>query len=470
MPTHPHRKRRGMAAVLAMMFLILFSTMALGFFATFTMNTQLASNDIRAGRALNASEAGADFLTYHLARIAPAASGASDSAILASVYSQLQSRLDGTSNMGGNAISLEEDAHGTDFIAVPGFAVDGSPTWTNLGSDTGQSYATLRVQSGVLTLRSIGRESADQPVGRGIEYDYRSIGGSWASPGAGIITRSRVDMSNNARVNGGDVTSTSTARPSLTVVGSAGIGGNFYYNPASSSPTVNNGGWISGTRTPYGNEPAFPAVDTSVFEQFVPARGTTGPKVITAANIYWSATPLTNIRIKANSNTTFGSVVLNGVIFVETPNNINFAGGCQVNGVIVTDTLAAAGTNRITLSNGVPLKTIDTLNPASFPASERMSELVQLKGASILAPASEVYITGGAVISGDGGTILAKRFNMDNGINANIKGNIIILDGTTTFTRGGGVLNFTNNTNPVPGLVGTPRLLISRSSYREVTP
>ncbi|HEV7300180.1 MAG TPA: hypothetical protein VGN72_12495 [Tepidisphaeraceae bacterium] len=458
-----------MACVLAMLFLVLFSMMAIGFFATFTINTQLSHNESSASRALTAAESGAEFVSYHLSHLTPAATGASDAAALDSIYAQLATRLDGTGNAGGDGVGVDEDAAGEQYLAIPSQA-GGVERWMDLGASIGQARMTLRMTDGTLTLRSEGRNGAGHPIGRGIEYDYRTVGGTWVSPGAGIITRSRVDMSNNARINGGNVISLSTARPSLTVVGSAGIAGDFLYNPASSAPTINNGGWISGHRGPYSSAPELPTVDTSVFEQFVPARGTTGAKVITASNISWSPTPFTNVRVRANSNTTFGSVVLNGVIFIETPNNVTFAGGCQVNGVIVTDTLGVSGNNRITLSNGVPLRSVETLNAANFPAAERIAEVRNLAGAAILAPASEVYITGGATISGDGGTIVAKRFQMDNGINANIRGNIIILDSSTTFTRGGGMLNFSNNPNPVPGLLGGNRLVVSRNSYREVTP
>ena len=39
--------RRGVASVLAMLYLVIFSTLALGFFASTTLSTQIAGNDRR---------------------------------------------------------------------------------------------------------------------------------------------------------------------------------------------------------------------------------------------------------------------------------------------------------------------------------------------------------------------------------------------------------------------------------------
>ena len=60
--------RRGVASVLAMLFLVLFSALALGFYVSADISTQVVHNDVRGGEAMLAAESGLNCMTYHLAR------------------------------------------------------------------------------------------------------------------------------------------------------------------------------------------------------------------------------------------------------------------------------------------------------------------------------------------------------------------------------------------------------------------
>src|SRR5215218_10206960 len=62
-------RRRGATAVLAMLYLVLFSTMAVGFYAATTMSAQVSANDERITRSFAATESGMDFIRFHLARV-----------------------------------------------------------------------------------------------------------------------------------------------------------------------------------------------------------------------------------------------------------------------------------------------------------------------------------------------------------------------------------------------------------------
>ena len=54
----PQLRRRGMTSLLAMLYLILISALALGFYASTTVSSQLSNNDERVARAALASESG----------------------------------------------------------------------------------------------------------------------------------------------------------------------------------------------------------------------------------------------------------------------------------------------------------------------------------------------------------------------------------------------------------------------------
>src|SRR5438128_2135155 len=68
----PHARpvaRRGVAALLAMVFLVLFAAMALGFYAQANMAGQVSGNERRAAEARVAAESGVTFMRYHLASV-----------------------------------------------------------------------------------------------------------------------------------------------------------------------------------------------------------------------------------------------------------------------------------------------------------------------------------------------------------------------------------------------------------------
>ena len=65
----PHSRRRGVASVLAMLYLIIFSALAIGFYAATTIAAQLPQNEKTAADARLAAEAGVQFIRYHLAAL-----------------------------------------------------------------------------------------------------------------------------------------------------------------------------------------------------------------------------------------------------------------------------------------------------------------------------------------------------------------------------------------------------------------
>src|SRR4051812_17262150 len=65
-PRFGGRRRRGIAWVLAMLYLVLFSTLAVGFYAATTMSAQMARNDRSGAEAQLAAESGLQFMRYQL--------------------------------------------------------------------------------------------------------------------------------------------------------------------------------------------------------------------------------------------------------------------------------------------------------------------------------------------------------------------------------------------------------------------
>src|SRR4051812_21667201 len=93
--------RRGVVSVLAMMYLVVFSAMALGFYAATTTASQVAANERKSVAAQLAAESGIQFLRYHLSALDIQAGLGADK-LFNEVYQQLAERLEPTANLNGN--------------------------------------------------------------------------------------------------------------------------------------------------------------------------------------------------------------------------------------------------------------------------------------------------------------------------------------------------------------------------------
>ena len=102
------QKRRGVAATLAMIYLVLISTLAVGFYAATNVAIQAAANDQRIIRATLAAEGGLDFLTYHLNEIV-LPQVADPELLLEDIADELRHQLHRTPNFQGCIIENEAD-------------------------------------------------------------------------------------------------------------------------------------------------------------------------------------------------------------------------------------------------------------------------------------------------------------------------------------------------------------------------
>lgn len=477
-PPAPRRaaaRRRGVASVLAMLFLVLFAVLSVGFFASTTLSVQTSRNERQVGEAQAAAESAMQWYRRQYVRLnfSPAADPATT---FTNLYNALGTQLNGTSNLGGQNITRGLDAAGNDILYIPGTTGSGASLsygWMALGGTAGQARVTITRSNSNLLVKAVGVATGASPPIRAVQFTYAASAAGWTLPGAGLLTKSPVSLSNGAQISGGDVTTTTTQNVApLTMSGGAKIDRNFAYTTNSRAPSISNGAQVVGQIIPNITPPTFPQVDPTIFEAFVPAKtAAQGPKVITSTSTIAATATLTNIRIKANANTSFGnSVTLNGVIYIESPNQVSFGGGSRVNGIIVTDndrTKPLAG-NTITINNGVRVDGVETLDPAAFAASENIAQLRTLSGALILAPNYKVTLAGGSRTYND--SMVASQFDISNGYRGSIGGALINLDDTNFTMMGGGLITFTAGSTSIAGLTGGQRLAIDLGTYAEVDP
>ena len=142
-----------------------------------------------------------------------------------------------------------------------------------------------------------------------------------------------------------------------------------------------------------------------------------------------------NIIIKANTNPSFaGNTVLQGVVYIETPNKVNFAGNVTIQGIVVAQT---DGNNNIGLDpaqNTISFTGNVSASPLSSLGSGFALTLRNLSGGFVLAPGFGVSFTGNlGTISG---SIVASKLDFTGNAGGTVVGSVINLN-NTPFTMSG---------------------------------
>ncbi len=152
---------------------------------------------------------------------------------------------------------------------------------------------------------------------------------------------------------------------------------------------------------------------------------------------------LSNVVIEAGANPTFeGNITIEGVLFVELPNTINFNGNVNAEGLIIANgDVNNPGTNNITFFGNFET------NP--IPAGAEFDAIRSETGSSLLAPGFGVSFQGN--FSSIGGIVAVSGIHFSGNVNATIEGSIINYSESPIVIEGNPTLNFDRS-----GTVSTP--------------
>jgi hypothetical protein len=446
------RNRRGITAVLAMLYMTLFSTLALGFYASVTTAVAVASNEQQSSRALLAAESGMAFIKYHLATLSVPANTPQDQ-LFTTVYSQVKSKLEGSATM---QVQLPDKTWvagqvvmntAQDTVTIPHTsAIRCNSTGTKFRIVLTKQAGGQQIRVKVSGIFDNGTKIVT--AGRATQLDYAVAKDAAKIFNYGVASKSAIGMSGNVTVQGapgnesfGSILSatTSTNTP-LTMSGNAKISGDASF--VLSNPTLSLGSacTIAGYKpanelfddhihTNVGNVP-FPLIDTAVFMPYVPATTATGAQVINTATP--SGTYFKNIRIKAGANPSFAAgTTIEGVVVVESPNKVKFSGQVNLTGCIVSETpnpttdpnnaSYSLTSNTVEFAGGVDYQPINML-PATtdFPP-----ELRALTGTMVLMPGFDVAFGGN--FETIEGSIIASKISFSGTAGGTIVGSVINL-------------------------------------------
>ena len=404
------QERRGVALIIAMIFLVVFSSLAVSIVSMSGTNIQISNNQHNANVAFTATESGLEVFRYWLSDLSVPQSLASAER-LTTIASDLQSRL---TDAGASNISTSYDGSEITISSV------------SLNSESNQSFtATIeQISADTLQLAVVGTSGQ---ISRTINTDFNFV--SRANPvfSFGVATQGPLQMAGNTElevdveasvyIGGGG------AEYALTMEGKSGISGNVSISDAYTAVSLSSNaevGGLSGDEAIENNisigvdEIAFPEPDVSLFEEYV-------QNVVDANTDTSTDITLDNIRIVAGTNPTFtGNVTLRGIVFIEQPNVVTFGGHASVTGIIIGDgdVEVDSDLNQIVFSGSV-----NAYGVAELPDEEQFDGIKEQTGSFLLAPGFSVSFSGNTNI--DNGAIAANGISFSGNAGGVVNGTIM---------------------------------------------
>jgi len=423
------RKHRGAAFVVSMIFILVFSALAVSMATLCDTNVQIAENQRKGDCARACAESGIDIIRFWLSRFS--VPGATEQSI---VFSELATSLQ--NDLTANSITNITPSFNGTTLTIPSVTLDSDKSFSaeiiQLDADTLQMDVTGVYKTNTRTIRA----NYNFGVRLHTVFDY------------GVATKGPLHLAGNIELEGANVTVESdvyivseNSTLALEIVGNSSIAGEVHIaNPLATADLQGGQASVGGHTAPEAYEHIisgigdveFPVPNPEYFEHYV------------VEDINLAETTFTNARIPPNTNPIFGGgVTFNGVLFIETPNLVTFSGHVNINGIIVGngDVTDDSGTNRIDFLGTVNSNPVNTL-PAEF------GELREETGTFLMAPGFSLSF------NGDFETI-----------NGAIAANGITFAGNAGGTIEGSVLNYADVTMD---LSGNNSLVFNRYANTEI--
>lgn len=374
------RSRSGIALVLALVSLIVLTTVAVALVSVSVPEISKSHNLRCVFNARLAAESGLAFISRS-AQDVQLPPGTTSETLVSSLFAKLGERLNGTSNLGGQVVSMTDDA-----VTIPWIELDEgrfSCSFVPVEVDgTPACRATVTGTCGTVS-RRVSILLASAPRASAVFHH-------------GVASRGKIVISGSAQLSGtngaseASVLSASTEPVAIEAGGHAAIAGDLFVATDDASQVVLKGGGLSVGGTSDIDEilqhhvhteteaPEFPVADAAPFADL-------------ATNVVDATTDLSgggsvfnNIRIKAGTNPNFTSdTVLNGIVYVEAPNKVTFAASVTINGMVVTqDTGLSSSTDcEIDFRGRTTAPGVDAL-----PDTDEFAEIKEHRGTILLGP------------------------------------------------------------------------------------
>ena len=336
------RSQRGFALIISMIFILIFSAMAVSMASLSGTNAQIANNQRFTNQARAAAESGLEAMRFWLSRFQmPSSTPLSD--YFDTVINNLQSDL--AANQVSNIVVSNNGLIGSVMLDSVKECSYSSRLYIDPANPT-VLQVTITGIAGDMT-RRVGTCFTIAP------YEYPIFNFGMATKGALHFPQNPTLSGANHFWEADIYIESMNDSVALFAGGNINLDGDISIgNPLGSTDfqqdviiAEEHGQSAIDNHVFIGVDPVeFPVADTAHFQQY-----TTGSTIDSLTDTTSHIT-LTNSTISAGTNPTFeGNVIIEGILFIESPNIIVFNSNVQLNGLIVGDGgVINQGTNAIT--------------------------------------------------------------------------------------------------------------------------
>jgi PilX N-terminal len=422
------RKRRASALIVALMFVLIFSALAISMMTISGTNVQLASNHHNIDGALAAAQSGQEVVRYWLSQVL-FPSSTLEANYFSAVITALKSDL--TNSKITNVVVQDDGSIGT----------------VVLDSKAGLTFdAQLKIDPNQPTTMQTRITGHSGGIARTIRTMYNIQPYVFPIFNYGLATKGPINFPGNPTITAvnaaweADVFVESLNNSiAMLSIGNLNFDGNVLIGNPAANVDFESAVQIAGdfgqtaidNHVSSGNDsPQFPVPDVNLFTAYA-----TGPVVDSSWDLSKGIT-LTNSTIKAGTNPVFqGTVTVNGVLVIQSPNKVTFGSNVQLNGILVAD--------GDVINPDPSSRRIDILgNFASgpYPSDPQFDAIRSEIGTSILAPG--FFVTFGGNFSTLEGVVAASGLYFSGNVNAQVKGSLINYSNSPTVIEGNATMNF----------------------------
>jgi hypothetical protein len=427
--------RRGAVLIISMIFVLIFSALAVSMATMSGTNLQLADNQRKADGARACAESGVDILRFWMGRIyMPGTTQPDDRFSCVANFLQTDLAENGISN-----IPVAVDAN---LISI---GIGGNPVV--LYSWPAQHFsAEIQTTSNIDILQMDVTGSA-RGVDQTIRVNYNFGTRAHTVFDYGVATKGALNVHGNIEMSGANVELDagvyieSEDPNALEIIGNSSIAGDVHITDPDASINLQGGqATIGGETAPEAYDHVFkgvpptefPVPEPDYFRHYV--QNTYDPNNVLAE--------YDNLIIPSGTNPiTFGNVTFRGIVFIEAPNIVAFTGNTTITGIIVGngDLSDNSGTNRIDF-----LGTVVSYPVTDLPNEPQFEQLHDETGTFLMAPGFSVSFGGNfdtlnGAIAANGIEFFGDAGGIIDGSVINYSGNPMTLSGNSDlfFNRSG---------------------------------
>jgi len=450
---------RGVVLIISMIFVLIFSVLAVSMATISGVNIQIAENQHNADCTRACAESGLEVIRFWLNQLSIPATTAPSQRL-----NQIESSLQNTLTAGG-ITNIDPNYDGSRITI----------STVTLDSPSQQSFSAVITQVDPNTLQ-VDVNGVCGSLTRKVTVNYKFIASAHTVFDYGVATRGPLSLSGNVELETINVAvgasvyiESQNSNLALSITGNSQIAGNVsIVNPIANV-------YLQGAKAGIGDQtgqaaitnhvsfgaPAteFPAPNPSHFEPY------TTSIIDSATNTTLNAT-YDNVRIAAGTNPTFsGQVAFRGIVFIETPNVVTFQGNTTITGLVIGngDVEDNSGTNKISFLGNVTSYAVSQL-----PNEDKFTTIKTLTGTCLMAPGFAVSFGGNFHTLN--GVIAANGIKFYGNAGGTVNGSIINYSDSQMELTGNSDLYITalGTTNIPAGFESEITLRYEPSSYSEV--